>query len=401
MRPLMNRQQAEATCARFGVEAMVLAEPLNIYHATGFWPQTAAMGHSGSTVAVVPADRNADVVLVTPQFLHYFLDAGVTGDVPGLTFSLYTAAAGEEAAPATYFAQASDGVEDSFERAARLATEGVLARGVSVSATQAVRDSICGLKSIAVDNFVAQSIVGDDMRIVPAEPLLRWIRMVKSPDEITIMRRAASTNARTAVEAVRSMRIGQSYQDLRRAFFAGVGSAGGVPSFISIDSRAFEARDGHIRDGRCFSIDAVSAYDHYHGDYGRTVIVGDPHPALMRAVEAAIAANLAVAERLGPGLRYSDVMTIGREALATTGVQAFTPSSPHSVGLFHTDEAFDNDSLTFAKADHLIEPGMVLSVDCPVLLTDISGTVHMEDLWLITESGCEPLNDTSDPFIRL
>jgi len=150
-----------------------------------------------------------------------------------------------------------------------------------------------------------------------------------------------------------------------------------------------------------FSIDAVAAFDRYHGDFGRTVIVGEPHPALMRAVDAAGAANAAVAQRLGPGMRYSDVMAIGREAVARTGVQAFTPSSPHSVGLYHTDEAFENDSLMFAKADHAIRPGMVLSVDCPVLLTDIGGTVHMEDMWLITDQGCEPLNDTSDPFIRL
>ena len=78
-----------------------------------------------------------------------------------------------------------------------------------------------------------------------------------------------------------------------------------------------------------------------------------------------------------------------------------TPSAPHSVGLFHTDEAFDGDSLTFAKADHVIEPGMVLSVDCPILQTDMGGTVHLEDLWLITESGCEPLNDVSEPFIQI
>jgi Xaa-Pro aminopeptidase len=398
----MNRQQAQAVCERFGIEALVLADPVNVYHATGFWPQTAAMGHAGSTVAVVPADAAADVVLVTPQFLYYFLDAGAHGSVSGVTFSLYTAPDGEEgAAPPTYFAQAADGFEDAFERSTRAATETLLASGVKSSAIQAVRDAVSGLDSVAVDTFVAQAMVGTERKSVPAEVLLRWIRMIKSPAEITAARHAATTNARVASDAIRSMQIGDSYEALRRAFFAGVGEEGGVPAFIAIDSRAFEGRDGHIREGRCFSIDAVSAYDHYHGDFGRTVIVGEPHPALMRAVDAACAANTAVAQRLGPGMRYSDVMAIGREALAATGVQAFTPSSPHSVGLFHTDEAFENDSLTFAKADHLIEPGMVLSVDCPVLLTDIGGTVHMEDMWLITEQGCEALNDTSDSFIRI
>lgn len=44
---------------------------------------------------------------------------------------------------------------------------------------------------------------------------------------------------------------------------------------------------------------------------------------------------------------------------------------------------------------------MILSIDCPMLQTDMGGTVHMEDLWLVTADGCEPLNDRAAPFIRI
>jgi hypothetical protein len=44
---------------------------------------------------------------------------------------------------------------------------------------------------------------------------------------------------------------------------------------------------------------------------------------------------------------------------------------------------------------------MALSVDCPMLQTDMGGTVHMEDLWLITANGCESLNDRSHPYYQL
>jgi Xaa-Pro aminopeptidase len=44
---------------------------------------------------------------------------------------------------------------------------------------------------------------------------------------------------------------------------------------------------------------------------------------------------------------------------------------------------------------------MTLSIDCPALIADGAGNVHLEDLWLITEDGCEPLNDTSDPFLQI
>lgn len=42
--PLINRDRAQLVMAEFGVSAMVLADPTNIYHATGFWPQTLVMG---------------------------------------------------------------------------------------------------------------------------------------------------------------------------------------------------------------------------------------------------------------------------------------------------------------------------------------------------------------------
>lgn len=215
------------------------------------------------------------------------------------------------------------------------------------------------------------------------------------------MRHAARNNAEAARQSVENISPDATYEDLRRAFFAETGRRGGIPLFMSIDNASYRQRDGRIRDGRAFMIDAVSHYAGYHGDYGRTVCIGDPAPALKDALAAAQLANNAVARMLRPGIHYSDVMAAGHSAIQKAGFDIDTPSIPHSVGLFHTDEAFKDDALHFAKADHLIEKDMVLSVDCPIMQADMGGTVHLEDLWLITEDGCEPLNDTSDQFIRI
>ncbi len=170
---------------------------------------------------------------------------------------------------------------------------------------------------------------------------------------------------------------------------------------MEIDSAGYAAANGVICAGRSFQIDAVASYDHYHGDFGRTVFVGDPEPALRRAMDAAILASEAIAARLGPGLHYSDITRIGRAAVADAGLDVLVAAAPHSVGLFHTDEAFAGDGLSYAKADHRIEPDMILSIDCPVLDTDLGGTVHLEDLWLITADGCEPINDISERFLQI
>ena len=401
--PLISRDRAEQVMAQFGVGALVLADPMNVYYATGFWPQTLVMGHIGSTVAVVPADRTKPVVMVTAQFLHYFFDLDAVPAGSPLHILLYTAPDqdGEGALPPFFFRAAADGVPDAHERATRETTTAHLAEHPAfASATRALQAALDGVVGdLASDDLVAQALLGG--AFVPAGPLLRRIRMIKSSHEIGLMRIAARCNRDAAHAAVASVGRGARYIDLQRAFFRETGARGGKPVFISTDHSSYRNREGVIREGRAFSIDAVASYAGYHGDYGRTVLVGEPQPALRRALDAAILCNDAVSAALRPGLRYSDIIRIGQETLVQHGHDILTPSAPHSVGLLHTDEAFKDDALTFVKADHLIEQDMILSIDCPMLQTDMGGTVHMEDLWLVTADGCEPLNDRAAPFIRI
>lgn len=401
--PLINRDRAEQVMAHFGVGALVLADPMNVYYATGFWPQTLVMGHLGSTVAVVPADRTRPVIMVTAQFLHYFFDLDAVPAGSPLHILLYTAPDqdGEGALPPFFFRAAANGLPDPSELATRATTKAHLeAYPAFASATRALQAALAGVEGdLASDDLVAQALLAGDF--VPAGPLLRRIRMIKSAHEIGLMRIAARRNCEAAHAAVRSVGWGASYIDLQHAFFRETGARGGKPVFISTDHSSYRNRESVITEGRAFSIDAVASYSGYHGDYGRTVLVGEPHPELRRALDAAILCNEAVSSALRPGLRYSDIVRIGQEALVSGGYDIMTPSQPHSVGLLHTDEAFKDDALIFVKADHLIEQDMILSIDCPMLQTNMGGTVHMEDLWLVTADGCEPLNDRADAFIRI
>lgn len=406
--PLMNRKRAEDVMLANGVAAMVLCDPTNIYHATGFWPQTVAMGQLGTTFAVVPASQNAPVILITGQFHHYLFDLDEAEADGPLAIYLYTSPSPEPeggAAPPTFFHPYPGGTPDPFERLTRKSTLQQLQRNPAYAGTrEALGDALSGVEAggmVAYDIALPPALLNDDFKWCLADPMLRRIRMIKSPQEIALMRRAAVSNAEAAVQSVQKMSAGCSYDDLRAEYYAETVRRGGIPLFLMIDSVAFENSDGKIREGRSFMIDAVSHYAHYHGDFGRTVCVGEPGHAMRSAMAAAAAANEAIARTLRPGIRYHDVMVAGRDAVREAGLQMATPSSPHSIGLFHTDEAFKDDVLHFAKDDHLIEKDMILSVDCPILETDIGGTVHLEDLWLITEDGCEALNDTSEPVIRI
>ena len=405
--PLINRDRAEQVMDLFGVSALILAEPMNVYHATGFWPQTVAMGQAGISFAIVPRDRTSPVRLVTSQFVHYLYDLDAPPRDHALQMILYTAPDGIEgnAAPPFFFAEAVDGTPDPYDRFPRAATAAmVAAQAPSINATQALLAALAEMAVeglVGTDSGIPEQLFGVRFRYRAADPLLRRIRMIKTAAEIALMRHAATNNAEAARSVISGMAIGDSYDDLRRSFFAETGRRGGIPMFISTDSMPVRQRDGFIREGRSFAIDAVSHYAGYHGDYGRTVFVGTPGATVRRALDAAITANEAIAAALRPGLRYSDVTRIGREAVAKAGYSITVACGAHSVGLLHTDEAFKDDRLAFSKADHLIEENMILSVDCPTLQVDAAGNVHLEDLWLITAKGCEPLYERDEPFIQI
>lgn len=403
--PLMNRAVAERVLTESGVSALVLSDPTNIYHATGFWPQMVLMGQSGAVLAVVPAAADQPVILITSQFIHYLHDVEDPAEGGPLDIFLYTAPEGLEgdAAAPIFLDEPPGGRADPLDMISRTATLGVLSRRPAYpDAASALRAAVAAYgTSFAVDTLNAAAALGLSGKCFPAEPLLRSIRMIKSPVEIALMRHAAANNAEAARAAILSMRAGSTYEELRLAFFAETGRRGGIPLFVSTDSMAMRRRDGVIRDGRSFQIDAVSHYAGYHGDFGRTVFVGTPDPIVMRMVEAAVCANDAIARELRPGLHYSDIRRIGHDAVARGGYDVAVSCATHSVGLFHTDEAFKGGALNFEKGDHRVEANMVVSVDCPVLHLDATGNVHLEDLWLITDDGCEPLNDRSEPFLMI
>lgn len=168
---------------------------------------------------------------------------------------------------------------------------------------------------------------------------------------------------------------------------------------MAIDRMITEVADFEFSEGAAFFVDCVSSGWHYHGDFARTIFLGEPARAMRDATRAMHVGWEAIREQLRPGLRYSEIPPIGQQAVRAAGLDFDIPFSPHSVGLTHTDEPGQDGRPYWVKDDLTLEPGMILSVDCPVLNTGIGGSAHMEDLSLITSDGAEPIHTITDPVI--
>jgi Xaa-Pro aminopeptidase len=235
--------------------------------------------------------------------------------------------------------------------------------------------------------------------LVDADDALRRIRPIKSEVEIKLMRYAARANAEAALEAARTVRAGADVRELRAAYFAAAARRGGRGVFMVVDRVSSPGYQAKFHDGQCFSIDCVSEYSGYHGDYARAVFIGDP-PANMKKVREATAKSWdAVREILRPGVRFSEIRARGRETLKKMGVTYNISFTPHSVGLYHDDR--DGSQNLPQPGDPVLEAGMTLSVDCPLLEAGAGGSSHLEDLTLITANGSEQINDIGDRNIQV
>ena len=87
---------------------------------------------------------------------------------------------------------------------------------------------------------------------------LRRIRMIKSPQEIELMKIAATTNAEAALAAASALRSGATLNEFKATFFAQCALRGNMPLFLQVDTIMSEVFNMEFKEGSAFAIDAVS-----------------------------------------------------------------------------------------------------------------------------------------------
>jgi Xaa-Pro aminopeptidase len=405
--PLVNPDRLRFYLRQAGLDAVVVARPANVMYLTNLWPQLDLMGSTGTGIAIFPTDPQRPIAVVMQAFVYYYVHAPEAGSIDRAVF-LYTEPLDPHAAPA-------DGSEPAAgpgrtlhvidpermsardrQRAAALKRAGPVSADVTWALAKALRALGLERSALGIDDpdlkatLDARGFAGE---VRPAENLLRRTRLVKSEHEIRLMRLAAQNNVEAALAAARRVRELGSTRLLRSRFFAEAAERGNAGVFMVINSTSSELVDEPLVEGSAFAIDCVSTCRFYHGDFARTVFVGEPLPAARRATAAIATAWQEIGSRLKAGMSFADVTRIGRESLRKQGVELNVSFTPHSVGLFHTDHPQPSWLSPKVPETLLLEENMILSVDCPVLESGLGGTMHLEDLMLIRKDGAEPIHD--------
>lgn len=236
-------------------------------------------------------------------------------------------------------------------------------------------------------------------QLMDATHLVNWVKTVKSPEEIAVMREAARICEKVMQTAIDEIDVGVWEKDVAAkvcaAQIAGTDTFGGSsPAIFPIMPSAERTSTAHLTfdpDRRYQKRDVVllelsGARHRYHAPLSRTVYLGDPPEDLRRTAEAVIEGLQKTLAFMGPGVTAEEVEARWREAIAHTGV--VKPSRVgYSYGLNYVPD-WGEHTVSLRPGDKtVLKPGMTLHL-MPGIWLDDYGFECSEPV-LITETGCE------------
>jgi Xaa-Pro aminopeptidase len=248
------------------------------------------------------------------------------------------------------------------------------------------------------------AILPRHVRVSEAPSLVERARMIKDPDEIALIKKAAETGASLYDHALAA--IGPGVREVEVAakmeYAARTSGADGM-SFETIIASGPRSALPHgrasntpIQPGGFVVCDFGVILHGYCSDRTRTVYVGHASTEARRVYQAVLEAQLAAIDAVMPGVTVSRIDRAARKMLQQKGLaRYFTHSTGHGVGL----EIHEAPRLAQGQQE-ILRPGMVITIEPGVYLHGKWG-VRIEDMVVVTERGCEVLCPERKEFLAV
>jgi Xaa-Pro dipeptidase len=412
-RLLVNKPRAQQVMEEAGLDGIVALNPVNVFYLTNYLGYKVAQMYSFPSFAVMPRDPDQPTFLITSH-VDLWNIANSEREYPEIMPYSYATNSADyldpanwpvppQAGPATPWPVDEEGLvpREAEWQAVQQHYNGLMSASSEYALARALKE--CGLArgKVAVDDWriakVLEKVGMDGVKCSEGDNVFRRIRLIKSDVELAHMRTIANVNQDAAEAMFAQIGRGATRADIDHLFMIEAAKRGAKATWIAAGSVG-GLPDAEVVEGRPLMMDAVSQINFYHGDFGRTFVLGEPTKKLeQRAALLRIAWDETFAA-LKPGRTYSEIKAVAQDAMKKTGLPMFgVGASPHSVGLQHTDEPFV-EGLPFQKRDDLtLEEGMTMTVDFPYMEPGW-GACHLEDLVVITKDGAEAFGRMDGPL---
>jgi len=229
-------------------------------------------------------------------------------------------------------------------------------------------------------------------------------RMIKQPDEVMQLKAAVMLASGVFEVLLHGIKpgIAESHVAAELEYVARRSGAQGMSFETIVASGPRSAMPHGVASEQAIPAQGFVVLDYgvilagYCSDMTRTVHVGPPGRKQRDLYQAVLDAQLAAIDVVRPGVQAGKVDQAARKVLRKAGFDSyFTHSTGHGVGL----EIHEPPRLGKGQTE-LLQAGMVITIEPGAYIPGLGG-VRIEDMVLVTETGCQVLTPTSKELIIL
>jgi Xaa-Pro dipeptidase len=353
-----------------GIDALIALSPENVAYTIGFMVPSHPVNRHRRTISVVTADGNALLIVV----------------------SVEAPLARERSAVTNVCAY------DQFNQAPMQ----VLADCLIEFGLQGARIGL-ELDYIPAKDYLELTAILPKAKFVPNRDLYLAARMVKDEVEIERLRRIARISDEAQAIAFEHVRVGMSERQLAAIVTEAVLSGGADAVRMNIGSGERSGivnpkpTDRAISRGDVIRLEILGTLENYQSNITRTGVVGEPTSEQVRIWRVLMEARKRALECLVSNTPASVLWTAYADHCRSNGIEPTLAFLGHGIGLTGHEEPY----LT-ANTEIIVTPGIVLTYE-PFYMVPGKMGFHVEDMFLVTESGYEALNTVTqnDSLVRL
>lgn len=254
--------------------------------------------------------------------------------------------------------------------------------------------------AMSQDDFSTLTGKLSDATFVDGGPLMWDLRMIKSPLEVEMLRKACDATTKAFERGFGEMRPGMTERELGGIIMSELAlQTQELPGFIMI--RSGEMKYGMVNvapfekpmeEGDLVVVDVGANYNYYWSDFMRMASIGEPSAEQRRFFDADLASQKAGVAVIKPGIKLHEIFDACYDVLMEHDMKEHVPGLErvgHGLGLdVHEPPSIARGSQV------VVQENMVLTVE-PIFWDrpdHVIGNFAIEDIVLVTETGHEILS---------
>ncbi|HNR80315.1 MAG TPA: Xaa-Pro peptidase family protein [Mesotoga infera] len=223
------------------------------------------------------------------------------------------------------------------------------------------------------------------VELVPADIILKEMRMVKTPQEIEKIKKAVIVAEEALIETLNYIRPGKSEEDIAAILEHEIRTRGGYLAFDTIVGSGPRSAvvhgkpsDKKLREGEFVLIDYGARVDGYNSDITRTFSLGSPSEEMIKVYEVVYEAQKAAKEAAHAGIIGSDLHEVAASIIRQAGYgEYFGHGLGHSLGM----DTHDGSGGASPSNKNPIPAGAVITIEPGIYLPEKFGVRIEDDLY--------------------